>query len=70
MSWERDDDDDDGPYVRPRTAAGLVLVGLVVTLAVIDALSPSYAVDTITLGLLLGAGLLLLGVEGAGRLIR
>lgn len=73
MSWAPDDEDhedDDGPYVRPRTIAGLLLVGATIALAGIDALTVDYTVDTLTLGILLGAGLLLLGVEAGRGLIR
>lgn len=56
-------------FGRARAIAGLVLIGLVVTLSIADALSPSYALDSIQLGLMLGTGLLFLGVEAGKRLI-
>jgi hypothetical protein len=56
-------------YGRARIAAGLMLIGLVIALALIDALSPHYSVDSIQLGLLLGTGLVLLGVEAGRKLL-
>ena len=53
-------------YGRARIIAGLALIGLVIALALIDAINDRYSVDSIQLGLLLGTGLVLLGVE-AGR---
>jgi hypothetical protein len=47
----------------------LGLVGLVVALAILDALSDNFALDSIALGLLLGASLLFLGVEAGRRFI-
>jgi hypothetical protein len=61
---------DDVPYYgRARIAAGLMLIGLVIVLALIDALSFDYSVDSIQLGLLLGTGLVLLGVEAGRKLL-
>jgi hypothetical protein len=61
----------DGPYNygRARVAGGLLLIGLVVALALIDAISTEYHVDSIQLGLLLGTGLVLLGVEAGRKLL-
>ena len=60
-------DGDRLPYFgRARIAAGLGLAALVVILALADAGSPDYSLDSIVLGLLLGASLLFLGIE-AGR---
>ena len=60
-------DGDRLPYFgRARIAAGLVIAALVVILALADAASPEYSLDSIILGLLLGASLLFLGIE-AGR---
>jgi hypothetical protein len=50
-------------------AGGLLLIGLVVALALIDAISVEYSVDSIQLGLLLGTGLVLLGVEAGRKLL-
>jgi hypothetical protein len=62
--------DDVRPYYgRARIAAGLMLIGLVIVLALIDALSFDYSVDSIQLGLLLGTGLVLLGVEAGRKLL-
>jgi hypothetical protein len=61
---------DDVPYYgRARITAGLMLIGLVIALALIDALSFDYSVDSIQLGLLLGTGLVLLGVEAGRKLL-
>lgn len=61
----------EGPsYVKPRVAAGLALVGLVIFLYVADVLSSTYAVDLLQLGLLLGMAGLFLGVEAAKKLLR
>jgi hypothetical protein len=61
----------DGPYNfgRARVTGGLLLIGLVVALALIDAVSLDYSVDSIQLGLLLGTGLVLLGVEAGRKLL-
>ena len=63
-----DDDRDRYDYGRARVAAGLALIGLVIVLTVFDAASTSYQLDSIQLGLLLGTGLVLLGVEAGRRL--
>jgi hypothetical protein len=47
----------------------LVLVLLVAILAIIDAASDNFAIDSVQLGLLLGTALLLLGVEAGRKLI-
>jgi hypothetical protein len=61
---------DERPYYgRARIAAGLMLIGLVMVLLLIDALSFDYSVDSIQLGLLLGTGLVLLGVEAGRKLL-
>jgi hypothetical protein len=56
-------------FARARSAAGLIMVGLVVILAIIDAMSETFTLDTIQFGLLLGTGLLFLGVDAGKRLI-
>lgn len=58
-----------GPYSKARTVGGLLLLGLVVVLFLIDAFLVDYHVDSIHLGLLLGTALLLLGVEAGRRLL-
>jgi hypothetical protein len=60
-----------GPYDygRARVAAGLALIVLVIALTLIDAASTDYSVDSIQLGLLLGTGLVLLGVEAGRKLL-
>ena len=64
-------DGNGGPYNygRARVAAGLALMALVVALMLFDAASPEYHVDSIQLGLILGTGLVLLGVEAGRRLL-
>lgn len=57
-------------FIRPRTLAGLLLFTLVAVLALIDAASPDYALDSIQLGLFLGTGGVLLGVEPMRKLLR
>lgn len=58
------------PYFgRARIIAGLALIGLVVVLSLVDAVSPDFSMDSIQLGLLLGTGLLFLGVEAGRRLV-
>ncbi len=54
-----------GPYDRPRVIAAGALTGLVVVLAVMDALSPEYQLGEVTLAALLGAIAALLGIEAA-----
>lgn len=62
--------DDDRPYFgRARTAAGLALIGLVIVLGFLDAMSPVFQFDSIQLGLLLGTALLFLGVEAGRKLL-
>lgn len=46
-----------------------MLIGLVVLLTTFDAISRDYSVDSIQLGLLLGTGLVLLGVEAGRKLL-
>ena len=56
-------------YGRARVAGGMALILLVVALMLFDAASVEYRVDSIQLGLLLGTGLVLLGVEAGRRLL-
>jgi len=63
--------DDDRPYYgRARIAGGLILIGISSILTVLDAIRTDYSVDSIQLGLLLGTGGVLLGVEPIARFIR
>lgn len=57
-------------FIRPRTVAGMLMFGLVAVLALFDAASADYQLDNITLGLMLGTGGVLLGVEPLRRLLR
>ena len=57
-------DDAKPPYYgRARIAGGLALIAVAVILALIDAFSLEYALDSITFGLILGTGAVLLGAE-------
>lgn len=65
------DDDGEAPhFIRPRIIVGLLLFGLVAVLALIDAASPDYTLDSIQLALMLGTGGVILGVEPLRRLLR
>ena len=61
---------EDGHFLRARTVAGLLIYGLVALLALIDAVSEAYTLDSIQLGLMLGTGGVLLGVEPLRRLLK
>jgi hypothetical protein len=54
----------------PRVIAGLALIAATIVLMFIDAASIEYKMDPIQLGLMLGSGMLLLGVEAAKALLR
>lgn len=56
-------------FSRPRQAAGLFCFILVGVLAVIDALSLDYALELGPMGLLIGTGAVLLGVEGVRKAV-
>ena len=60
-----------GPYNygRARVAGGLLLIALVALLTLLDALRADYMLDSIQLGLILGTGGTLLGVEALLRRI-
>lgn len=62
--------DDDRPYYgRARIVGGLALIGLSMVLTLLDAIRTDYSVDSIQLGLILGTGLVLLGVEAGRKLL-
>ena len=61
--------DDGGPFNRPRTIGGLILIGVVAVAVLVDVFSLDYAPDPVVLTLLLSTGALLLGVELAGRVL-
>ena len=61
--------DDGADFNRPRTIGGLLLIGVVAVLAVIDAFSETYAADPVVATLFLTTGSLLLGVEVLRRTI-
>ncbi len=68
---EGGEDANDGfRFIRPRMLAGLLLYSLVAVLAIYDAISPEYSLDNIALGLMLGTGGVLLGVEPLRRLLK
>jgi hypothetical protein len=54
----------------PRVVAGMALIVATILLMFIDAASVEYKMDPIQLGLMLGSGMLLLGVEAAKALLR
>lgn len=56
-------------YRQARINGGLALIGLAIALMLIDAWSPTFAVDSIQLGLILGTALALLGVEAGRKLL-
>lgn len=53
----------DGPYIRPRIAIATGLAVLLALLAVLDSGSRDYAMSELTLTVLLGAIVTLLGIE-------
>lgn len=63
-------EDDPRHFLRARTAAGLLIYVLIAVLAVFDAVSGEYQLDSIQLGLMLGTGGVLLGVEPLRRLLK
>jgi len=65
-----DDDGEQPYYARARSIAGLGLLLVVGGLYLADILSPSFSVDSVQLGLLLGTSLLFLGVEAGKRLLK
>jgi hypothetical protein len=58
---------DPSPYVRARIIGGLLLLSLVTVLGLIDAFSPTFQIDTVQFGLLLGTSLAMLGLDAVGR---
>jgi hypothetical protein len=64
------DGEPDVPYYgRARIAGGLALIGVVIAIVLLDAMRSDFTTDSIQLGLLLGTGLLLLGVEAGRKLL-
>lgn len=62
--------DNGRPYFGPaRTVGGLALLFAAIILSLADVVSDKYEVDSIVLGLLLGTGVVLLGVEAGARLL-
>lgn len=57
-------------YGRFRRSAAAVILGFIGMLVVADVLNREYRLDPITLGLLVGTLLVLLGVEVGQRLLR
>lgn len=60
---------DEHSYRRWREAAALVLLILVSAIIMASLIDPGRDVDSIVLGILIGAMLVLLGVEAGGRLL-
>ena len=60
---------DQSPYVKARIIAGLVLIFGVLFLALIDAMSDTYSFELGPMGLMLGTGTILLGVEAVRKII-
>lgn len=58
-------DGDDSGFVRPRSVIAFLLAGLLAVLLVIDAASPEYQMSEVTLTLILGGILTLVGIEAA-----
>jgi len=53
-----------------RVVAGMALIVAAIALMFVDAYSVEFKMDPIELGLMLGSGMLLLGVEAAKALLR
>ena len=62
--------DEHPTFLRARTVAGLLIYLLVAVLALIDTVNPDYQLDSIQLGLMLGTGGVLLGVEPLRKLLK
>lgn len=62
--------DEPGHFLRARVAAGLLIYGLIAVLALVDAVTFDYSLDSIQLALMLGTGGVLLGVEPLARLLK
>jgi hypothetical protein len=63
-------DEHEPSFIRPRILVGILLYVLVAALALIDAVSPDYNLDSIQLALMLGTGGVILGVEPLRRLLK
>jgi hypothetical protein len=55
--------DDEGRFDRPRVYAASALIATTCLLVLLDALSVEYTASDVTVGILLGIGATLLGVE-------
>lgn len=64
------EEDEPQHFLRARTVAGLLIYLLVAVLALIDTVNPDYTLDSIQLGLMLGTGGVLLGVEPLRKLLK
>lgn len=66
-------DEDEGTsavFTRARQTGGLALFSLAIAVMLIDAIRTDYSVDTIQLGLILGTGAVLLGVDAVRGLLK
>lgn len=60
---------DPSPYVKARIVAGLVLIFGVLILSLIDSVSTDWTFEIGPMGLMLGTGTILLGVEAVRKII-
>lgn len=65
-----DDGRDPEPFARPRIVVAGVLTGILGLLLLVDAVSSGYQVSEVTITVLLGSVLTLLGIESADVLRR
>jgi hypothetical protein len=62
--------DTPSPFTRPRIIGGLGLLALLGILAIWDAASPDFTMDTVQFGLILGTSLAMLGLDIGRQLLR